>query len=67
MAREIFEDQLQAARAAEVADTLVALMLFKGVITPAEAEVVRNGGNRNFADIAQPPAPPLSGLPTGGA
>ena len=48
-------------------ETLIALLLFKGTITPAEAEVVRNGGSRNFADLAQPPAAPLSGVPTGGA
>lgn len=48
-------------------DALIALLLFKGAITPAEAEVIRNGGTRNFADLAQEPAEPNSGIPTGGA
>lgn len=65
--RALFEDELLPARTAEVVETLVALLLFKGHITPAEAEVARNGGTRNFADIAQPPAPDNSGVPTGGA
>lgn len=67
VARPIFEDELLASRTAEVVDTLTALLLYKGLITPDEAEVVRNGGRRNVANIAQPPAPPLSGVPTGGA
>lgn len=67
MTREVFDDPLLPARTAEVVETLIALLLFKGHITPAEAEVVRNGGTRDFADIAQEPAEPMSGVPMEGA
>lgn len=65
--RAIFEDELLPARTAQVVETFIAVLLLKGILTPEEAEVIRNGGNPDFADIAQEPAPPLSGVPTGGA
>lgn len=67
MTRTIFDDALLPARTAEVVETLIVLLLSKGIITPEEAEVVRNGGTRDFADLAQPPAEPMSGVPLEGA